>query len=394
MRNEVRALKLKSRLKHLKHADPKTSDAIMEQYLPDWDGERLFQKTYAAFREQESGEITPEDAQPPVRNRLTRIVRYGGYGIAAAMYIGLIVGVVRLTQLPPPEILRVPEEIPTAAVSQTTPAESETAAPQETSEPPEQEPAVHTDAPAQADEPTSAAAEESHAVTDAPAQTDAAETPATVPAVTPTTAAPSVTTAGQESPPPPASAQTVTETTAPDNTISPVVTAAPTEPEPTEDEPAPLGNATTPQALGHFEIIPSNGGQLPKFTYVRDTDAPVEEHEHSFAAEGFTVTSEQWMNETQDYRSKMIQIEDSEGQSYLVYVFRYAYFGTQFNPEAHSVCYSYSIDGRPAYVMTDESEGSLCTIYWDDGCHVCAIYSQRKDQAKMELLIRSEINLD
>ena len=116
MRNEVRALKLKSRLKRLKHADPKTSDAIMEQYPPDWDGERLFQKTYAAFREQESGEMTPEDAQPPVRNRLTRIVRFGGYGIAAAMYIGLIVGVVRLTQLPPPEILRVPEESPSPSM--------------------------------------------------------------------------------------------------------------------------------------------------------------------------------------------------------------------------------------------------------------------------------------
>ncbi len=363
-------------IRTLHRTDAVTAQNIMEQYPAQWDMDRVFRKTYAKYlaakqSEMQGAVLTDTAAENDVcrkqRTNAQRFWKAGGYAVCAAAYLGIFLFILR-TNGQQGEIPKIPQESsdiphtdsitepPTTAPVQGTHTQPPTAAQTntetivDTAETTSQTSTELTDAPTEAAE------------TAPPIQTDAPETQS-APAIE-VTAAPET-----------SAAQTESETT-PDTTT----TTTETNPETT----------TTAAVPGYFEVDETApAGQFRNVSYVRAEDTPVEEREHGFAAEGFTVTRTEEVNGEHDFRSMNYFIEDTDGQHYMVQQFRYDYFGVSISPTR--LWQTYEIAGKPVIIIYEENPESLCTMLWDDGCHVCLMNSQYKDLAKMELLMQGQI---
>lgn len=368
-------------IRTLHRTDAVTAQNIMEQYPAQWDMDRVFRKTYQKYlaakqAEMQGAALTDTAAENAVcRNQRTNAQRFwkaGGYAVCAAAYLGIFLFILR-TNGQQGEIPKIPQESsdiphtdtitepPTTAPVQGTHTQPPTAAQtsmetiMDTIETTSQTSTELTDAPTEATE------------TEPTAQTDAPETqsePAIEVTDTPETSA----------------VQTEPETT-PDTTTA----TTETTPEATAE------TTTTAAAAGHFEVDETApAGQFRNVRYVRTEDTPVEERVHGFAAEGFTVTRTEEVNGEHDFRSMNYFIEDTDGQQhYVVQQFRYDYFGVSISPS--HLWRTYEIAGKPVIIIYEENPESLCTLLWDDGCHVCLMNSQYKDLAKMELLMQGQI---
>lgn len=359
----------------LHRTDAVTAQNIMEQYPAQWDMDKIFRRTYqkylAAKQAEMQGAVLNDVATELAvcrkqHTNTQRFWRAGGYAVCVAAYLGIFLFILRTngqpTEIPeiPPDNREFPHtdsitEPPTTAPVQGTHTQPPTTAQTSTEtivnvvETTFQTSTELTDAPTEATE------------TEPPAQTDAPETQ-TVPAIevtdTPETSA----------------VQTEPETI-PDTTT----TTTETTPETT----------TTAAVSGYFEVDETApAGQFRNVRYVRAEDAPVEERVHGFAAEGFTVTRTEEVNGEYDFRSMNYFIEDTDGQHYMVQQFRYDYFDVSISPTR--LWRTYEIAGKPVIIIYEENDESVCTLLWDDGCHVCLMNSQYKDLAKMELLIQGQ----
>ncbi len=356
----------------LHRTDAATAQQIMEQYPAQWDMDKVFRRTYqkylAAKQAQEVADAAAESAVcQKQRTNAQRFWKTGGYAVCAAAYLGIFLFILR-TNGQPTEIPEIPQESSDIPHTDTI-TEPPTTAPVQ---------GAHTQPPTAAQTSTETivnivetTSQTSTELSDAPtesaeteptAQTDAPETQ-TAPAVE-VTAVPETTTAHSESDTTPDTTTTTTETT----------------PETT----------TTAAVLGHFEVDETApAGQFRNVSYVRAENTPVEERVHGFAAEGFTVTRTEEVNGSHDFRSMNYFIEDTDGQHYMVQQFRYDYFGVSVSPTR--LWRTYEIAGKPVIIIYEENAESVCTMLWDDGCHVCLMNSQYKDLAKMELLMQGHI---
>lgn len=385
-------------LKSLHRTDESTAHAIMQQYPAQWDMDKIFQKTYQKYlaqtKEKTQEEVFLEnECEEALKCRKEismahRFRRVGSFACCAAAYIGIFLFVLQMDDTAPHtdhspnatnnsdfNILEVDrtEKATTAASDEQHKTETQMTSTIQTDPP---ETTITSEA---VTTPLESSTEQSEQ--DAP---NAIET-------TETTMLP-------EPLPPESTEMELTEPTEP-VTVPPPMESEPsdttsfTETIPTETETTTTTEAPPmEQAFGYFEVNePANPGEFYQITYVRENTEPVEEHEHSFAAEGFTVTEMRELNPDFDFRSMYYTIEDENGQHYAVEQMRYAYFGRGFNSTLNYQTKAYEIGGKPVLLLYREGEGSVCTLMWDDGCHVCAMTSQLKDLDKMELLVQSQI---
>ena len=355
-------MKLDKKLRTLQHMDDADAESLMEQYPPDWDQERVFRKAYEQYRSmQESGAEGVDAAVSvtgPARERpVSRMLLYGSFAMAAAVCIGVFAGLVHLAKLPPPDDLHKQEL-----------TETGTSSTQATTLPTEQ----------------------------TTPQTSVQTSPSTYPnaADPPAFTVTSVTTVQ-------ASTTTVTTTVLPESTTLPAETTPPetAAPAPTEPVTEAVTSETTPpeqpQTSGHFEVLEPDASGMSTLRYVPDMSEPVTELVHTFKAEGFTILSRETFNTQHDYWSVMFQIRDDDGQHYLVQQFRYpSMYGMEYHTKQFDANYyltkEYDLGGRPAFLLYRDDPDSVCTLIWDDGCHICEMNSQVKDLAKMELLANSQ----
>ena len=68
---------------------------------------------------------------------------------------------------------------------------------------------------------------------------------------------------------------------------------------------------------------------------------------------------------------------------------QYANNQQKLNEEMAKLCFRAA--GKPVIIIYEENDESVCTLLWDDGCHICLMNSQYKDLAKMELLMQGQI---
>ncbi len=353
-----------NRIGLLHQADDATAGAIMQQYPPQWDMDRIFQKAYQGYlaKKQEqvqtvmpfSSEVT-DDAACTEPNGISRnLRRVCGYaGLAAAMLgVFLLVYNVSLLRL---SVDRVPDETAPTIIS---------SFPEETT------------------------CESTSVSGVVPVSTDVSETETAASGTESSTAS---TSTENTLPPPEAIVTEMPETgiVTPDTTASDIssetdLTTAPPETTTTE-------TATVTKSHGQF-IIEDLTGEATYYTirYARESDAAVEKHEHAFEAEGFTLVRQTEYNEQYDFHSTYYSLEDENGQQYAVHQFQYDYFSSVYNPDSGDLMKQYTLGGKSAILLYQDDPNALCRLIWDDGCHVCEMYSQYKDLANMELLMQSQ----
>lgn len=356
-------------IRSLYRTDNATAQAIMQHFPPQWDMDRVFQKAYRGYLAQKNEQLQTgipfcseltETVEYTTEHRIPhRIRRVGGYaGLAAAM-LGVFLLVAKVSSLRAP-IDHIPGE-----TDHTSTADSA-----ETTH------AVETTFPE-----TTAVSGQLLTTTSAAAETTTAELHSTETS-TQTTAAGTETAVHITEPA--ASGMAVPDTTGTSVTTTEMTTES-TQETTTETTTAP---PVIPQ--GQF-MVDEQSGSLYQVTYVRENAVPVEEHEHSFAADGFTITGVMEQNPDYDFRSVIYNLEDAAGQHYMVQQFRYDYFMSSFNPEYYPLTKSYTIGGKSVFLIYQDDPEAVCNLMWDDGCHICMMTSQYKDLAQMELLAQCQI---
>ncbi len=348
-------------IRSLHRTNDATAQAIMQQYPPQWDMDRVFRKAYQGYLAQKndslqaavpfSSEVTETVEYTPENSVSRRIRRFSGYaGIAAAM-VGVFLLIAKTNSLHTP-VDRIPDETNPSTTAETTEVMPET-----TYESTGESGFIPVFTEGSASETTASTMESTNTET-IPTQTEAfmTEVPASGTAVIEITT--SVTTE--------ATAESTTETTA---------------------------TETTPTTQSHGQFIiedPTSAAASYTIRYARESDVPVEKHEHDFEAEGFTLTQKTEYNEQYDFHSTYYSLQDGNGQNYAVNQFQYDYFSTTCNPGSGDLMKQYTIGGKSAILLYQEDPDALCRLIWDDGCHVCVMYSQYKDLANMEILLQSQ----
>lgn len=359
-REVVFRMKQNNAIRSLYRTNDATAQAIMQQYPPQWDMERVFRKAYQGYLAQEeetlqravpfSSEVTETVEYTPENHLSGRIRRFSGYaGIAAAM-VGVFL-LIAGTNSPHTPVDQIPDETDLTTATETT-AE---AVPETTFESTGESAFVPVFTEGFTAETTASTMESTDTETIS-TQTEAimTEIPASGTAGSDTTET---------------AAATTTETTS----------ASTTE--------------TTPATQSHGQFIiedPTNAAASYTIRYARESDVPVEKHEHTFEADGFTLTQRTEYNEEYDFHSTYYSLQDGNGQNYAVNQFQYDYFSTTCNPDSGELMKQYTIGGKFVILLYQEDPGALCRLIWDDGCHVCVMYSQYKDLANMELLLQSQ----
>lgn len=358
-----------NRIRSLHQTDEATAQTIMQQCPAQWDMEKVFRKTYQSylFQKQEgaafAGECTEALPCPNVPRSFRGLWKAGAYTAFAAAFLGLFLFIFRMDGTAPP-VDRFPDgihenDVPRldidSQVEETTTYETQ----------PDTIATTDTESSSEATEHTT------------PSVSETAET--TIIEITPP-----LTT--EEQIPDPTEVMTVPPVT---ETEAPAVTGTPT-PESTAPETTTTTTEPPVIPLGHFEVS-EQSGSFSQITYVREDTAPVEEHEHSFAAEGFTLTNTSVQNPDYPFRSVIFNLEDGAGQHYMVQQHRYDYFAHAYNTSIAWQTRSYTIGGRTVFLVYQDDPESVCSLMWDDGCHISVMNSQYKDLANMELLMQGMI---
>lgn len=135
-----------------------------------------------------------------------------------------------------------------------------------------------------------------------------------------------------------------------------------------------------------FEFKKKNDNVFTDLVYIRadDEDPSPEVHSHSFSAKGFTVEEEKELSPGIHYFKI---VDDNTGQNYIMNTYIYEAFRPSYNPEYVYNLTNTEINGRAACIIDkgNDPEG-VCTLYWNDGCHISTITSQLKDYETMRFI--------
>ncbi len=341
----------------LHRTDAVTAGRIMADYAVECSTEALFQKTYQRYLVQTAAPAAcmetmavMQDSHPP-----RRTWRYSGYAIAAAACLGICLLALGMQERSP--IHPLPDDSVVEVPPHESAAETTTETMTETTE--------TTSAQTTCTSPLPVIVTETTVFTEiVPEETEETSTPAAT-----------------QAPPSPETTPLETEGT------SPLATAVATTTETTTTE---MTTTTQPPvSLGTFNVSESSGSFF-QLTYVRANPDPVTEQEHSFAAEGFTLTNTMVQNPDYDFRSVIYNLEDTAGQNYMIQQFRYDYFMPTFSTEYYPLTKSYTIGETSVFLVYREDPETVCHLMWDDGCHICEMTSQYKDLAQMERLVQGQ----
>ena len=344
-------MSLNNRIQSLHETDEATAHAIMQEHPAQLDTDKLFKTTYQKFislkNEQQEKEMTDSEFTEIFEcskeiKATHRFRKVGAYAAFAAACIGFYLFIFRMDGMKPP-VDHFPDESNSSDVPQlggdsntettVTPITSET------------EPIITTTmlikVPETQQVQTTPAASEV-------AQTDSIETTL----------------------PPPTEVQTTdtTETT----------TAVTTEP-------------PDLSLQGHF-VFNGIDGVTMQISFVRESTEPIRPMQHSFAAEGFTVTDMQEKDSDEVYHSILYRVEREDGQEYQVRMFSSLRVVYVLEPVGDMMTKSYEIDGKPSYLVyhADDPDAD-CVLMWFDGCHICYVNSPLKNLDDMERLVKSQV---
>ncbi len=188
----------------------------------------------------------------------------------------------------------------------------------------------------------------------------------------------------------------MTETAAPESTKLPASSETETHPLESTTETTTEATATIPpeHLQGHF-VFNGIDGVTMQISFVRESTEPIRPMQHSFAAEGFTVTDMQEKDSDEVYHSILYRVEREDGQEYQVRMFSSLRVVYVLEPVGDMRTKSYEIDGKPSYLVyhADDPDAD-CVLMWFDGCHICYVNSPLKNLDDMERLVKSQVTYE
>lgn len=135
-----------------------------------------------------------------------------------------------------------------------------------------------------------------------------------------------------------------------------------------------------------FEFRHKNGEPDMRLVYIRadDENPSPEVKKHSFSREGFTVEEPQNQSTAAWF---CIIHDDSTGQIFHLNTYTYEAFYAGYDPNFNHELKETEINGHAAALITKgDDPDSLCTLYWNDGCHFAVLMSQLKDYETMRFI--------
>ena len=94
---------------------------------------------------------------------------------------------------------------------------------------------------------------------------------------------------------------------------------------------------------------------------------------------GHMITSRQ--------RNQVRVHDDSTGQIFHLNTYTYDSFYAGYDPNFNHELKETEINGHAAALITKgDDPDSLCTLYWNDGCHFAVLMSQLKDYETMRFI--------
>ncbi len=135
-----------------------------------------------------------------------------------------------------------------------------------------------------------------------------------------------------------------------------------------------------------FEFLKKKGEADMRLVYIRadDENPSPEVKKHSFSGEGFTVEEPQ--NQSTAVWFCIIH-DESTGQAFYLNTYTYEAFYAGYDPNFNHELKETEINGHAAALITKgDDPDSLCTLYWNDGCHFAVLMSQLKDYETMRFI--------
>ena len=135
-----------------------------------------------------------------------------------------------------------------------------------------------------------------------------------------------------------------------------------------------------------FEFIKKKEEAYMRLVYIRadDENPSPEVKKHSFSGEGFTVEEPQNQSTAAWF---CIIHDDSTGQTFYLNTYTYEAFYAGYDPNFNHELKETEINGHAAALITKgDDPDSLCTLYWNDGCHFAVLMSQLKDYETMRFI--------
>jgi len=135
-----------------------------------------------------------------------------------------------------------------------------------------------------------------------------------------------------------------------------------------------------------FEFLKKKGETDMRLVYIRadDENPSPEVKKHSFSGEGFTVEEPQNQSTAAWF---CIIHDESTGQAFYLNTYTYEAFYAGYDPNFNHELKETEINGHAAALITKgDDPNSLCTLYWNDGCHFAVLMSQLKDYETMRFI--------
>ncbi|MDO5148466.1 MAG: hypothetical protein Q4D76_03650 [Oscillospiraceae bacterium] len=140
-----------------------------------------------------------------------------------------------------------------------------------------------------------------------------------------------------------------------------------------------------------FKFSQKNNNAFIDLVYVRSDEKVSQTHSHSFSTDGFTVTECKEINAGELFYKIT---EETTGQVYVMNIIPFEFFQStgnfeneyrigSFNPKYEYNLTKLELNGRSACIVDYGDPESLCTLYWDEGCHIVTVVSQLKDSETM-----------
>ncbi len=157
---------------------------------------------------------------------------------------------------------------------------------------------------------------------------------------------------------------------------------------------------TADEVQPDFKFSQKNNNSFIDLVYVRSNEKVSQIHSHSFSTDGFTVSECKEINNGELFYKIT---EETTGQVYVMNIIPFEFFqGTgdfkneyrigSFNPKYDYNLTKFELNGSSACIVDHGDPESLCTLYWDEGCHIVTVVSQLKDSETIKFIAENLIS--
>lgn len=132
----------------------------------------------------------------------------------------------------------------------------------------------------------------------------------------------------------------------------------------------------------HFEYIEAEPGSNTwhMLKYVKSSNIDITKKNHTPKLDGFDIN----ITRENEYNTNITINNLTDNQTYLMSICPYEYFQMSLNPKFEWIRSYEPINGLPGCMVTNADENNeICTLYWDDRCHVCSLTSSVKNYDTM-----------